>query len=141
MLWAMVAAAPQPQHWKLTCGAAAHHGLQSLQGTRYGPGQPFGFDLADAPPVRDGACTSGSAFFVSASEPDGDYRVTVILGDKAASSVTTVKAEARRLMLWDVATEPGKTARRSFVVHVRTPEVNEQEQVRLKSREIGNLDW
>src|SRR5579872_385786 len=141
MLWAMAAAAPQPVHWKLTCAAAAHHRAQRLEGTRYGPGQPFGFDLADAPQVRDDVCTSSKAFFISAAEPDGDYRVTVILGDKAASSVTTVKAEARRLMLWDVATEPGNTARRSFVVHVRTPEVNDHGEVRLKPREIGNLDW
>lgn len=141
MLWAMPAAAPHPVRYTLTCGAAAHRDAQPLDGTRYGDGRPFGFDLTDAPEIRDNTCAGGKPFFISAEEPDGDYRVTVILGDKTAPALTTVKAEARRLMLWDVATQPGKTARRSFVVHVRTPEVNEQEKVRLKPREIGNLDW
>lgn len=141
MLWAMPAAAPHPVRYTLTCGAAAHRDTQRLEGTRYGDGRPIGFDLTDAPEIRDSTCAGDKPFFISAEEPDGDYRVTVILGDKTAPALTTVKAEARRLMLWDVATQPGKTARRSFVVHVRTPEVNEQEKVRLKPREIGNLDW
>ncbi|HKR28647.1 MAG TPA: rhamnogalacturonan acetylesterase [Acidobacteriaceae bacterium] len=151
MLWVVSLfhpAAPQaatvghpPARYALACGTTTHGRAQSLQGTRYGDGQQFGFDLTDSPEIREGACSSGKPFFISAAEPDGDYRVTVTLGDKTAAAMTTVKAEARRLMLWDVATQPGKTARRSFVVHVRTPEVNEQEKVRLKPREIGNLDW
>jgi hypothetical protein len=144
MLWALAVAAANPQvpmHWKLTCSTAAHGSERPLAHTRYGGEQPFGFDLAASPRIEDGACTSDRAFFVSAAEPDGDYRVTVTLGNPQASATTTVKAEARRLMLEDVSTAAGKKIRQSFVVHVRTPEVNDNEKVRLKPREIGNLEW
>jgi lysophospholipase L1-like esterase len=133
-------AAP-PAKWKLVCGSA-HHEQRSLAGTRYSPGtQNFGFDLTPSPQVQDGACSSDAPFFVSVAEPDGDYRVTVPLGSKDAASVTTVKAEARRLMLWQAATQPGQRLKRSFVVNVRTPAITTDENVRLKPREMGNLDW
>jgi lysophospholipase L1-like esterase len=144
MLWALAVAAANPQvpvHWKLTCSTAAHGSERPLAHTRYGGEQPFGFDLAAPPRIEDGACTSDQAFFVSAAEPDGDYRVTVTLGNPQADATTTVKAEARRLMLEDLSTAAGKKIRQSFVVHVRTPAVNDNEKVRLKPREIGNLDW
>jgi lysophospholipase L1-like esterase len=130
----------QPAKWKLVCQPGRHG--ESLDGKRYGAGQqPFGFDLVAAPQIAGGACTADQAFFVSAAEPDGDYLVTVTLGSKDAASVTTVKAEARRLMLWQIATQPGKTVKRTFSVNVRTPAVATNEDVRLKPREVGNLDW
>lgn len=134
--------AAQPATYKLVCDAHAKNGAQPLAGTRYQPGkQDFGFDLMASPQVSDGACQSDAPFFVSVTEPDGDYRVTVVLGSPDAASVTTVKAEARRLMAEQVSTQPGQKAKRDFLVNVRTPEVNAGEQVRLKPREIGNLDW
>lgn len=144
MLWALAVATANPQvpmRWKLTCSAAAQHAQRPLEHTRYAASQPFGFDLAASPAIQNGACSNDKAFFVSVAEPDGDYRVTLILGNSAASATTTVKAEARRLMLWDIATSPGQSTKRSFVVHIRTPEVSTDEKVRLKPREIGNLDW
>ncbi len=134
--------AAQPAKWKLTCGAASHHEQPLLATTRYSSGlQEFGFDLTVSPQVQDGTCSSDKPFFVSVAEPDGDYRVTLTLGGVATASVTTVKAEARRLMLWQVGAQPGQSLKRSFVVNVRTPSVNKDENVRLKPREIGNLDW
>lgn len=136
------AGAAQPAKWKLVCATTARHGEESLVGARYKAGrQNFGFDLG-APPRRTGTtCESNAPFFVSAMEPDGDYRVTVVLGAPDAAARTTVKAEARRLMIWNAATQPGRTVRRSFVVHIRTPAVDAGESVRLKPREMGNLDW
>ena len=137
----LAANAAQPAPWKLVCGSA-HHGQRTLTGTRYISGQQnFGFDLTPSPQAGGRVCMSDSPFFVSVSEPDGDYRVTVTLGSMDAVSVTTVKAEARRLMLWQIATQPGQMAKRSFIVNLRTPAVNPDETVRLKPREIGNLDW
>ncbi len=134
-------AAP-PASFHLECASRARHGAQALAGTRYGEGeQNFGFDLLASPQVSGGACQSDAPFFVSVTEPDGDYRVTVVLGNDATRAVTTVKAEARRLMVEQVSTRPGQKAKRSFVVNVRTPEVKTGERVRLKPREIGNLDW
>ncbi len=134
--------AAQPESYKLVCSNHARGQAKSLAGSRYEEGrQDFGFDLLASPQVADGACQSDSPFFVSVTEPEGNYRVTVVLGSKNAASVTTVKAEARRLMIEQVATRPGQRARRQFVVNVRTPEVKPGERVRLKPREIGNLDW
>ena len=128
--------------WKLVCSPKSSGNARSLDNTRYRGGtQNFGFDLAASPQIQNGACSSDRSFFVSVTEPDGDYRVTVVLGSKSAAAATAVKAEARRLMLNEIATQPGQTVKRSFVVNVRTPQVSQNESVRLKPREIGNLDW
>jgi lysophospholipase L1-like esterase len=135
-------AAAQAARYRLLCTDHAKGGAKPLAGMRYEAGkQDFGFDLVDSAQVTDGACLSEKPFFVSVTEPDGDYRVTVVLGDSSAAATTTVKAEARRLMLEEVATQPGRKSKCSFVVNVRRPGVSADEQVRLKPREIGNLDW
>lgn len=142
LVGAIPALAAQPASYKLVCAGHAKGGAEPLAGTRYGAGkQDFGFDLTASPQVTDGACHGEKPFFISVTEPDGDYRVTVVLGNNSGAATTTVKAEARRLMLEQVATRPGKKAKRSFVVNVRAPEVSAGERVRLKPREIGNLDW
>ncbi|HEX4065745.1 MAG TPA: rhamnogalacturonan acetylesterase [Acidobacteriaceae bacterium] len=134
--------AAEPQSWKLVCSPQAAHDQKALADTRYEQGkQDFGFDLTPSPRLSNGTCAGDAAFFVSVTEPDGDYRVTVILGNKDAAAETAVKAEARRLMLFPIATSAGKSVKRSFVVHIRTPAVSATENVRLKPREIGNLDW
>ena len=55
--------------------------------------------------------------------PEGNYNVTVTFGDAAAESVTTVKAELRRLMIERVETKPGRFETRTFTVNVRTPQI------------------
>jgi lysophospholipase L1-like esterase len=136
-----LANAAQPTTFKLDCVDVARGGTLTLAGTRYQEGkQDFGFDLQPSPQVSNGACHADAPFFVSVAEPDGDYRVTVELGGPDAA-LTTVKAEARRLMVEQVATKSGKTAKRTVVVNVRTAEIGADEKVRLKPREIGSLDW
>lgn len=137
------AAAPaQPAAWKLVCSPDTRGGAKSLAGSRYREGdRNFGFDLAPPPQIESGACMSDRAFFVSFTEPDGDYRITVVLGSETSAATTAVKAEARRLMLDEIATQAGQTVKPSFIVNVRTPEVSQTESVSLKPREIGNLDW
>lgn len=138
---ALASGSAQSASFHLTCADHTRGGDQALSGTRYQEGkQDFGFDLQPSPQVSNGTCQADAPFFVSVAEPDGDYRVTVDLGGTEAA-VTTVKAEARRLMVEEVATKPGKSAKRTFIVNVRTPEINSDEKVRLKPREIGNLDW
>jgi lysophospholipase L1-like esterase len=142
---AIPSAAAQGIRWKLACTGKSKpaDGSRSLSGTRYrggGETKSFGFDLSASPQVTDSGCSSEAPFFVSVAEPEGNYRVTVRLGS-GESAVTTVKAEARRLMIEQLATRPGQTMVRSFVVNIRTPYINPEESVRLKPREIGNLDW
>lgn len=80
--------------------------------------------------------------------PEGNYRVTVRFGDRKSASRTTVKAEARRLMIEDVTTRKGRFVEQSFIVNVRTPALTAPPTnapggtlVRLKPREMTSLAW
>jgi lysophospholipase L1-like esterase len=126
--------------YQLTCAAKAPRGYTSLVGTRYGK-TDYGFDMRPSPETRDGVCTSRQAFYVSVKEPEGNFLVTVTLGNGKEATRTAVKAEARRLMVFPISTVPGQTVERSFVVHTRTPYISATEHVHLKPREIGDLDW
>ena len=77
----------------------------------------------------------------SVAVPEGNYRVTLRLGDEKIATDTTIKAEARRLMLKDVRTAPGEFFERSFLVNVRTPAIAAGGAVRLKDREKGVRHW
>ncbi len=85
--------------------------------------------------LRGDFCTSAGALFFSAALPEGNYQVTVTLGDATGTSATTVKAEQRRLMLEEAKTVRGESATRSFVVNVRTPRIVGGGEVKLKARE------
>ncbi|MCP3734752.1 rhamnogalacturonan acetylesterase [Sphingomonas sp. RP10(2022)] len=78
----------------------------------------------------------------------GNYRVTVTLGLPKVATVTTIKAESRRLMLDAIAAAAGRSITRSFVVNVRNatltpPPANAPggDRVLLKPRETGSLNW
>jgi lysophospholipase L1-like esterase len=100
---------------------------------------------------EQGAKLSASGPCVTSSEPpfyfslrvpeEGNYRVTVKLGDPRAATVTTVKAELRRLMLERIRTEPGKFEARTFIVNVRRPQIAGGGEVRLKDREKTTESW
>jgi lysophospholipase L1-like esterase len=137
------AIAASPASYKLTCSTATAHGFEPLNGTRYKAETPlsFGFDLAPSPSIANKSCVGDMPFFISVAIPEGNYRVTVVLGNTAAASNTTVKAEARRLMLWNIAAKPGQSMKQSFIVNVRTPRIASDQTVKLKPREVGNLDW
>jgi lysophospholipase L1-like esterase len=73
--------------------------------------------------LHGGFATSDQPFFFSVAVPEGNYRVTVTLGDAAGESVNTIKAESRRLMLEKVVTTAGQFATRIFTVNVRNSKV------------------
>lgn len=91
--------------------------------------------------LRGDFCTNETPFYFSVALPEGNYSVTVTLGDPAAESVTTVKAELRRLMLERVETKPGKFATRTFIVNVRRPQLAGNGEVKLKDREKTTELW
>ena len=131
---------------RFTCGTGG--GVKLTAASVYG-GSGYGFDLGTAPAVvSDGTCGGEKPFFFSVAAGDGDYRVTVVLGGKTAST-TTVKAESRRLLVLEEQVKAGGEKHETWVVHVRTPEIAGQApdangkpvRVKLKPREIGALDW
>jgi lysophospholipase L1-like esterase len=134
------------------------------------PGAAFGFDLKTAPSTFSGAaCASDKPFFFSVEVPDGNYRVSLVLGGPA-ESVTTVRAESRRLFVLERTVAAGGSGPEEFLVNVRTPSIGTapgaapsaprptqpasdeasgatpppaptSPRVKLKPREIGALDW
>jgi lysophospholipase L1-like esterase len=125
-----------------TCAASSKAAVPLTADTRYtgGPGHNFGWDLQAAPSVAAGVCSSDKPFFFSLAEGDGNYQVTLELGGPTASNLT-VKAESRRLMVYNIAIPAGGSRTVTFNVNVRVPTISKSEPVKLKTREIGALDW
>jgi lysophospholipase L1-like esterase len=90
---------------------------------------------------HDGFCTSDKPFYFSVALPEGNYSVTVFLGDPSGDCDTTIKAELRRLMVERVRTTPGKLVTRTFTVNLRTPHIAGDGEVRLKDREKTTEMW
>ena len=126
---------------QFVCGKAHSDSVQLIASSLY-TATAAGFEMNAAPEVRDNSCSSEKPFFFSAALPEGSYRVAVVLGTDQPST-TTVWAEARRLMLEKVAVQAKASAKRTFDVNVRLPRIagDATHLVKLKPREIGNLDW
>jgi len=82
--------------------------------------------------------TSSNPFYFSIKVPEGNYKVTATLDE---GSVTTIKAELRRLMVEHALSAKGKTATRTFIVNVRTPQISADNHVHLKQREKASEIW
>ncbi|RZF64940.1 rhamnogalacturonan acetylesterase [Sphingomonas populi] len=108
---------PASAAFALLLAAASPAGVQHFDLSASAPDrQPY---RAGGHGVEPGGSRTDFAFSVAV--PEGLYRVTVRLGDQHVAGETTVKAEARRLMLRGVATRAGQIVTRSFLVDVRTP--------------------
>src|SRR4030066_1712092 len=84
---------------------------------KYSPHTGYGFDFGTIPfaidrggkkPLTSGFCTSDKPFFFSVTLPAANYNIKIITGDLKESSITTVRAESRRLVFEKISTEPGK---------------------------------
>jgi lysophospholipase L1-like esterase len=98
--------------------------------------------------LRGDFITSDAPFHFTARVPrEGNYRVTVTLGDASSESTTTIKAELRRLMVERIHTPRGKFETVSFVVNTRTAVITasgkvQAGEVRLKApRETTQEAW
>ena len=87
-------------------------------------------------------------FSFSVKLPEGNYQVTVYLGDPMSTSCTTVKAETRRLMLESIETSKGQIRKETFNVNIRTPKLSAGNFIKLDSHEwdaatgeIKTLTW
>jgi lysophospholipase L1-like esterase len=91
--------------------------------------------------ARTHAIAGDNLFYFSVTVPEGNYKVTVTLGNPAAAAETTVNAELRRLMLQQIRTAAGQFQTRSFVVNVRQAAISTGGRVRLKDREKTGEAW
>ena len=140
--------AADPAAWRFSFapGAAPAGFVQVPPGAAYAKETGYGFEpgsqvTAVDRPDQHGFATSGEPFYFSVALPEGNYRVTVGLGDPAGASATTVKAEVRRLMLQGITTAGGRTVARTFTVALRRPEYPGGGMVRLKPREKTTDVW
>lgn len=121
-------ASAAPDNMKFAFGAAkAPAGYTSvLPDMAYSDARGFGFEPGAALTAVDDGKTrlirGDKPFFFTVALPEGNYNVTVTVGDKSAGT-TTVKSEMRRLMLENVKTAAGESATRTFTVNVRTPQI------------------
>ena len=98
--------------------------------------QTIQLDLSKAQNVR-----SNAPFTRNIEVPDGNYKVTVVLGSKKKAGKTVVRAENRRLMVDEVATKKGQFKTVEFVVNKRTPEIEKGKRVKVKDREKNYNTW
>ena len=84
---------------------------------------------------------STTPFTVSFAVPDGNYRVTVILGNKKKAGQTVVRAESRRHYADLVTTKKGKFETISFTVNKHNPQIDAKTRVKLKPREVEYKNW
>ncbi len=122
-----------------------------LPDTKYSVEKGYGFEFSSGligrsnggnDALRDGYITSDKPFYFSVKLPEGNYNVKVILGDKNGTSVTTIKAECRRLMIEKAETAKGQFSTQEFTVHVRDSIIRPSDsKVRLKPREYVFLHW
>ena len=102
----------------------------------------YGFDFNSAHQVilyKDGFTAPNPVYF-SVKLPEGNYKVTLVLGNNQNTSTTTVKAESRRLMLNGIVTNNESTTK-SFMVNVRSSKIDETKNIALKERELDDLNW
>ena len=85
--------------------------------------------------------TSQQPFNFSVAVPDGNYRVTVTLGNKKKAGQTVVRAESRRHYVDEVVTKKGKLETVSFIVNKHNPVINGDVRVKLKPREVDYKNW
>ena len=112
--------------FKFAFGAGpAAAGVSAVKGDEaYSIEKGYGFDLGTTPfDSAQGRPAADSPFFFSVKVPEGNYRVTVTLGDAQRESHTTLRTEAGHLMAADISTAPGQFVTRTFYANVRRPEL------------------
>lgn len=96
----------------------------------------YGYDFLPAPAKK-----SNEPFFFSVDVPDGNYLVTVTLGNARKAGSTTVRAESRRLFLENIPTRKGEFLTYRFTVNKRNTVIADGEKVQIKEREKNKLNW
>jgi lysophospholipase L1-like esterase len=131
------AAAAQSFHFDFTGARRVPQGYTAVTAAdRYSAATGYGYDLTPSPDGRTPA-----PFFFSVAVPDGNYRVTAVVGSKRHAAQTTVRGESRRLFFENVATRKGQLTPCTFVINKRDTHISSTEEVRIKPRERSKLNW
>jgi lysophospholipase L1-like esterase len=140
-------------HWSYDFGSgkAAPNYMPVLPGDEYSDEKGYGFEpgaelkavnCGGSDAMRREFITSKKPFLFSIQLPEGNYSVSVLVGDKTGESDITIRAECRRVMVQQVHLEKGKFTNLSFTVHVRDSLIHGTDhKVRLKPRELNYYHW
>lgn len=115
--------------------------------TLYTPESGYGYDFVGGHTQEENRqlsiahCKSGKPFYFSVDVPDGNYRVTIIVGNHRKAGLTTLRGESRRLFYERVATRRGEYKTCTFTINKRNTLIEGDEHVRIKTRERGKLNW
>ena len=125
--------------------------VKVMPSDKYSPQAGYGFDFGTIPfaidrggkkPLTSGFCTSDKPFFFSVNLPAGNYNIKILTGDLKESSITTVRAESRRLVFEKINTEPGKFQTLTATINIRSPGIGDTGgEVIRKPREMNKLNW
>lgn len=131
-------------------GDVAQGYVQVVPSMKYTQSRGFGF-LTDSviysvkrnggDALKSDFCTAKDPFIFAVDVPEGNYDVFVTLGDYEGKSMTTIKAESRRLMLEKIGTEPGRFKTPVFTTNVRYSQIDSVTVVKLKPREMNHFNW
>ena len=102
----------------------------------YSDDKGYGYDMGYI-----GNNKTNKPFFFSVRVPDGNYRVTALIGSKKQSGVTTVRGESRRLFYENIITRKGEIDTCQFVINKRNAHIVDDEWVKIKPRERSKLNW
>lgn len=142
----------QQTHYKFDFGSGriAKGFMNVSSDTRFESNGKYGFDFnskvkdvkqKDKSPLLTDGVISNQPFYFSVAVPEGNYQVTLTFGDAKAATLTTVKAESRRLMLENVETKARKFLTKTFIVNIKNRNIAGGQVVVLKPRELTKLDW
>lgn len=109
----------------------------------YDPNLGYGFDFNTVSNVKINSksfSTTKPTYF-SVKIPEGNYQLEVVIRNSKKESNTTIKAESRRLMLNQLAIQKGKSVTKIFNVNIRTPKIDDNQNITLKDREKDIFDW
>jgi lysophospholipase L1-like esterase len=143
LIWLILAAASpslaeqQPLSWKYSFpGTPFRNGFTAVTAdAAYDKNVGYGFEPGSH-------FQTGKPFYFSIRLAEGNYNVHLTLGDPKADSVTTVKAELRRLMIENLHTDPGQFVTRTITVNIRQPGISTGGHVSLKgTRESVTEAW
>jgi lysophospholipase L1-like esterase len=129
------------QKFDFGSGPALAGHKEVLANTVYARELGYGFEQGSNVTCVSKSCASDKPFYFSVALPEGNYIVRITFGDLQSETVTTVKAELRRLMIERVVTLPGKFVTETFAVNIRTPAIAGGGEVKLKDREKTTEAW
>src|SRR4051812_17108749 len=113
------AEAPTAYKFNFGSGVAPPGWTKVLPAMIYTKESGFGFEPGanvSAAAYGGRGITGERPFLFSVALPEGNYNVTLTLGDAAGESANTIKAESRRLMLENVRTARGQFSTNTFTV-------------------------